>query len=161
MMGACSLRARGQLIQKKCLITHYNDVIMSTMASQITVLTIVCSTRLFRRRWRKTSELRVTGLCEGNSPVTGEFPTQRASNAENIFIWWRHHHAWSIFWWVCSGGIEIRVVCRNRPFANCKKSCFGAYLTITSYCVVRFSLLLYQNDCIAAGFQLILHMLSL
>ena len=24
--------------------------------------------RLFRRRWKKTSKLRVTGLCEGNSP---------------------------------------------------------------------------------------------
>ena len=35
----------------------------------------------------------VTGLCEGNSPVTGEFPTQRASNAENVFFWWRHHLA--------------------------------------------------------------------
>ena len=35
--------------------------------------------------------LRVTGLCEGNSPVTGEFPTQRVSNAENLSIWWRHH----------------------------------------------------------------------
>ena len=32
----------------------------------------------------KTSKLRVTGLCEGNSPGTGELPTQRASNAENI-----------------------------------------------------------------------------
>ena len=46
--------------------------------------------RLFRRRL-KTSKLRVTGLCEGNSPVKGEFPTQRASNAENVSIWWRHH----------------------------------------------------------------------
>ena len=27
----------------------------------------------------------------GNSPVTGEFPTQRASNAEIVSIWWRHH----------------------------------------------------------------------
>ena len=27
----------------------------------------------------------------GNSPVTGEFPAQRASNAENVSIWWRHH----------------------------------------------------------------------
>ena len=27
----------------------------------------------------------------GNSPVPGEFPTQRASNAENVSIWWRHH----------------------------------------------------------------------
>ena len=47
--------------------------------------------RLFRRRSKKTSKLRVTGLCEGNSSVTGEFPAQRASNAENISIWWRHH----------------------------------------------------------------------
>ena len=47
--------------------------------------------RLFRRGWTKTSKLRVTGLCEGNSLVTGEFPAQRASNAENVSIWWRHH----------------------------------------------------------------------
>ena len=33
----------------------------------------------------------VTGLCEGYSPVTGEFSAQMASNAENISIWWRHH----------------------------------------------------------------------
>ena len=37
------------------------------------------------------SNLRVTGLCVGNSPVTGEFPAQMASNAENVSIWWRHH----------------------------------------------------------------------
>ena len=29
--------------------------------------------RLFKRRSKKTSKLRVTGLCEWNSPVTGEF----------------------------------------------------------------------------------------
>ena len=40
--------------------------------------------RLFRRRSKKTSKLRVTGLCAGNSPVTGEFPAQMASNAEKI-----------------------------------------------------------------------------
>ena len=49
---------------------------------------------LFRRRSKKTSKLRATGLCMGNSPVTSEFPTQRASNAENISIWWRHHVHW-------------------------------------------------------------------
>ena len=53
--------------------------------------------RLFRRRSKKTSKLRVTGLCAGNSPVTGEFPTQRASNAENVFIWWHHHVMFQIF----------------------------------------------------------------
>ena len=46
--------------------------------------------RLFRRTSKKISKLRVTGLCEGNPPVTGGFPSQRANNAEDIFIWWRH-----------------------------------------------------------------------
>ena len=41
--------------------------------------------RLFRRRSKKISKLRVTGLC-----VSGEFPAQMASNAENVSIWWRH-----------------------------------------------------------------------
>ena len=45
---------------------------------------------LFRRRSKKRSKLRVTGLCAGNSPVTGEFPAQMASKAENVSIWWRH-----------------------------------------------------------------------
>ena len=43
--------------------------------------------RLSWCRWKKTSKLRVTGLCEGNSP----FPAQRTRNAENVSIWWRHH----------------------------------------------------------------------
>ena len=47
--------------------------------------------RLFRRKSKKTSKLRVTGLCAGNSPRTGEFPAQMASYAENVSIWWRHH----------------------------------------------------------------------
>ena len=34
------------------------------------------SHRLFRRRSKQTPKLRVTGLCAGNSPVTGEFPAQ-------------------------------------------------------------------------------------
>ena len=47
--------------------------------------------RLFRRRLKKTSKLRVSGLCAGNSPGTGEFPAQMASYAENVSIWWRHN----------------------------------------------------------------------
>ena len=46
---------------------------------------------LFRRRSKKTSKLRVTGLCAGISPVNGEFPAQMASTAENVSIWWHHH----------------------------------------------------------------------
>ena len=47
--------------------------------------------RLFRHRSEKTSKFRITGLCEGNLPVTGRFPLQRASNAESVSIWWRRH----------------------------------------------------------------------
>ena len=47
---------------------HHIDVIMTTMASQITSLTVVYSTVYFRRRSKKTSKPRVTGLCAGNSP---------------------------------------------------------------------------------------------
>ena len=41
---------------------------MSAMASQITSLTIVY----------------LTALCERNSPVTGEFPTQSARKKDNV-----------------------------------------------------------------------------
>ena len=47
--------------------------------------------RVFRRKSKEISKLRVTGLCAGNSPVTSEFPAQMASDAENVCIWWRHH----------------------------------------------------------------------
>ena len=64
-----------------CNTNHYLDVITSTMASQITSLMIVYSI-VYSGRSKKTSKLRVTGLCAGNSPVTGEFLAQRASNAK-------------------------------------------------------------------------------
>ena len=50
---------------------------------------------LFRCRSKKTSKLHVTGLCVGNSPGLNEFPTQMASNAENVSIWWCHHVTWN------------------------------------------------------------------
>ena len=54
---------------------------------------------LFRHRSKKTSKLCVSGLCAGNSPVSGEFPAQMASNAENISIWWRRHE--NLIVWRC------------------------------------------------------------
>ena len=68
---------------------HYNDVKMSAMASQIISLTIVYSTVYSGTDQRKHQSSASLGLC-GNSPVTGEFPAQRASIAENVSIWWRH-----------------------------------------------------------------------
>ena len=65
-------------------VNHYSE--MGAMASHDCLLN-----RLFGRRSKKTSKLRVTDFCAGNSPATGELPAQRASNAENVSIWWRHH----------------------------------------------------------------------
>ena len=75
---------------------------MGTMASQITSLAIVYSMGKVKHRSKKTSKLRVTGLCAWDPPVTGEFPAQRASYAENVSIWWHHHDMWkkvTILYW--------------------------------------------------------------
>ena len=56
---------------------------MGAIATQITSRTIVYSTvysDVDQRKHQSSASL-----------VTGEFPAQRASNAENISIWWRHH----------------------------------------------------------------------
>ena len=69
--------------------------------------------RLFWRRSKKTPKLRVTGFCAGSSPVTGVFPAQRASNAENASIWWRQHalpdhqQAW---YWQCNIGTKLTLM---------------------------------------------------
>ena len=85
---------------------YYNDVKMGAMASEITSLAIVYSTVYSRRRSKKTSKLRITGLCGGNSPVTGKFPAQMAITAGNVSIWWRHHvkrkRVCSTFQWIMS-----------------------------------------------------------
>ena len=53
--------------------------------------------RLFQRRSKKSSKLRVTGLCAGNSPVTGEFPAQRSVTRKYLHLmmssWTAHHSA--------------------------------------------------------------------
>ena len=70
-------------------IPHGNDVIVSAMASQITGVLDCLLKRLFMHRSKKAPKLRSTGLWEGHPPVSGGFPSQRASNAENVSIWWR------------------------------------------------------------------------
>ena len=61
-----------------------------------------CLNRLFRHKSKKTSKFRVVGLCA----VTGEFPAQRASNAENVLIWCRRH--------------ALRGYALNRRLVNCQ-----------------------------------------
>ena len=69
---------------------HYADVIMTTIASQITSLTVVYSTVYSDADQRNIKVPRHWPLC-GEFTGTGEFPAQRASYAENVSIWWRHH----------------------------------------------------------------------
>ena len=64
--------------------THYNDVIMDTMASKIISLAIVYSTDYSGIDQRKHQ--------------SSTFPAQIASNAENV--WWRHHvYLWKFGRW--------------------------------------------------------------
>ena len=78
--------------------------------------------RLFRPGSRKTSKLRVTCLRLGNLPVTGDFPVERASSAENVSIWWRHHITiieyplsnMSIFLDIAMACIAYSLLCNNR-----------------------------------------------
>ena len=61
---------------------HHSDVIWARWYLKYRRLECLLSRCLFRRRSKKISKLRITGLCEGNPPVTDGFPSQRASNAE-------------------------------------------------------------------------------
>ena len=58
---------------------------------------------IFRRRSK------ITGLCAGNSPVTGEFSAQMASNAEIVSIWWRHRVTSQYHMMTLSNGNIFRV----------------------------------------------------
>ena len=66
---------------------------------------------LFTHRSKKTLKLRVTGLCVGNSPVTGKFPAQRVSNAEIFSIWWRHngYNNWYLLYWMPPNSASCQV----------------------------------------------------
>ena len=58
---------------------------MREMVFQITGVSIICSTFYLRADHRK-HQSSVSLAFEGNPPVTGGFPSQSASNAENISI---------------------------------------------------------------------------
>ena len=89
---------------------HYSNVIMGLDSVSNHQPHNCLLNRLFRRRSKKTSKLRVTGLCVGNSPVTGEFPAQMASNAENVSIWWRHHcECDAENWLVMTGAVWLNI----------------------------------------------------
>ena len=71
----------------------------------------------------KTSKLRVNDLCQGNEPVTGEFPAQRANNAENVSLLWRHHDHCSNRNW-----LYVRILIHKRhPISHPDGWAIGAF----------------------------------
>ena len=64
--------------------------------------------RLFRAQMKENIKAPRHWLCPGNSPVTGEFPAQRTSNAENVSIG-RHHELLYTHIWVLSDAISLWV----------------------------------------------------
>ena len=79
-----------QLLPPNRMQSHYTDVIMGTVAPQMTSLTIVYSTVYSDADQRKHQSFASLAFVWGIHR-TGEFPAQRASYAENVSIWWRHH----------------------------------------------------------------------
>ena len=71
------------IVFKRCLLLqwHHNERDCVSNLQRLDCL-LKC---LFRGRPKKPSKLRITGLCERKSPVTVEFPAQRASNGEKWF----------------------------------------------------------------------------
>ena len=61
---------------------------MGAMASHIISLTIVYSIVYSGQDQIKSQS---SASLVVNLPMTGEFPAQMASNAENVSIWWCHH----------------------------------------------------------------------
>ena len=92
---------------------------MTAMASQIISLTHVYSTVYSRRRSKKTSKLRVSSICAGNSSGTSEFSAQRASNAENVSIWRRHHVVQLMMGWYQLGSRNAsQAACHTRSLED-------------------------------------------
>ena len=77
LKGICRLTLEWRHNGRDGVSNHQPAIVYSTVYSSV-------------NQRKKTSKLPVTGLCVGNSPVTGEFPAQMASNAEKVSIGWRH-----------------------------------------------------------------------
>ena len=77
---------------------HYPDVIMSTIASQITSLTIVYSTVYSdadKKKYQSSASLAfVRGIHRRR-----RIPRTNGQYAENASIWWRHHELWWCSMW--------------------------------------------------------------
>ena len=75
-----------------CFPTHYSDVIMGVMASHSTNTTAVYSIVYSGADQRKQQSSASLAFVREIHRWPVNYPAQRASNAENVSIWWRHHN---------------------------------------------------------------------
>ena len=75
---------------KGYITAHYSDVMMGAMASQITSLGLLIQPFIQVQIKQNIKVLHHWPLC---GEFTGDrwIPAQMASNAENVYTWWRHH----------------------------------------------------------------------
>ena len=69
---------------------HYDDVIMTTIRLKSPASLLFTQSLIQTQMKENIKAPRHWPLC-GEFTGTGEFPAQRASHAENVSIWWRHH----------------------------------------------------------------------
>ena len=93
--------------------------------------------RLFRCWLKKTPKLRVTGLCAGNSPGTGEFPAQMARNAENVSTSWHQHKEfgwiWLNRWHVSVRNYDSMMMSWHRNASNIRVTLLGELSVTTGF----------------------------
>ena len=119
--------------------------------------------RLFRRRSKETSKLHATGFCEENSPVTGKFLAQKASNTENVSIWWcliagsliflfvtvlilQHYHMVQSFeqCWYLTG--PTKAVLAPVQY-ECEEPCFDRKIKIGKLWMAKIGVVTYSQVC--------------
>ena len=129
-------------------VAHYGDITMSPIASQITSLTIVYSTD-------NSSAVQIKQSSTSLAFVTGDrwIPIQRASNAEIVSIWWRHHplmtsqqwktllwtssaksriHHNNIWRWLCNLDMDNNIM-KHTYIKQCYFLCNGMVMTMSSH----------------------------
>ena len=141
--------------------SHYNDVIMGTMASQITSPRIVYLAIYSGADQRKHQSFASLAFVRG---IHREFPAQMASNAENVSIWWLHHvitygscnrchqkwpvrrHESFIFQWHRKTGLVRKQFNSLQPsIINCQSRSESTLAQVMACCLMAPSH--YQNQC--------------
>ena len=126
------------------LVTHYIDVIMTTMAFQPHGCLL---NRLFRRRSKKTSKLRVTGLCVGNSPGPVNSPhkwpvTRKMFSFDDVIM----VYTCLIEYKSSTGNIPPLFRCWRPDKSRCDTRVIGSMALTLTYGIVQTVFIMFANE---------------